>query len=452
MPTAPNEKGIVDAMKSMRAIVDKNKVGKKQILGTATGFPLPPVDFVGSAQAADPKPKPKPKPEPKPKTNLKSRPEPKTKTKTKPTKRSPPPIPTPTPPMITPDTNGQLFGTLLNSVKTRPVGSLDSAKDNATTGVKATAVKKNVKKNTKGRGLPSPSSSYTSFSPSPSPSSNSSITSRDTVCSSSVTGTSDSTRSTQSSQECSSVQTDRLVREKKKRRGELLHEKVEMLTRIANLSKNGFTATKKWDVKDDIDEIRYECYRMQRESNSKKSIKIMRRVLVTITTLVETGNAYFNPFNLRLGGFSESMMLNLDDYDDCFEQIHHKYSGRSSVGPEMQIMFTFMSAAIFHHAGNAIGRQSGQSGQQRDEHGESKGSGASPMSSVLSMMGMLNGRSSASDNPSRSAPPARATDPLPGEHESRTKRKTMRGPGSSSIPSSIFDSQSTMPSMTLPHS
>ncbi|CAM9115436.1 unnamed protein product, partial [Ectocarpus sp. 12 AP-2014] len=199
----------------------------------------------------------------------------------------------------------------------------------------------------------------------------------------------------------SAADSAKLAREKKKRRDELLHEKVEMLTRIVNLTKNGFTATKKWDVKDDIDEIRYECYRMQRESNSKKSIKIMRRVLVTITTLVETGNAYFNPFNLRLDGFSESMMLNLDDYDDCFEQIHHKYSGRSSVGPEMQIMFTFMSAAIFHHAGNAIG-------QRRSGDTNTRKSTASPMSSVMSMMGMFNNKSNSS-----SAYPIPRTTPRP---------------------------------------
>ncbi|CAM9106663.1 unnamed protein product [Ectocarpus sp. 12 AP-2014] len=210
---------------------------------------------------------------------------------------------------------------------------------------------------------------------------------------------------------------------------------------------------------------------MQRESNSKKSIKIMRRVLVTITTLVETGNAYFNPFNLRLDGFSESMMLNLDDYDDCFEQIHHKYSGRSSVGPEMQILFTFMSAAIFHHAGNAIGsNRSGASGNKNKPS-------ANPMSSVMSMMGMLNPKSSSGMNhypAPRSTPLPRKATSLDSEPQSpvaesdKPKRKTMRGPGAfSSIPESMLrggstsgsgsgsgsasdSNNQTRPSMTLP--
>jgi len=77
---------------------------------------------------------------------------------------------------------------------------------------------------------------------------------------------------------------------------------------------------------------------------------MMRQVLVSVTTMIEMGNSYFNPFNLRLEGFSKNMMLSINDYDDCFDQLHHKYSGRSSMGPEMQIMFTFLSAAVFHHA------------------------------------------------------------------------------------------------------
>lgn len=252
--------------------------------------------------------------------------------------------------------------------------------------------------------------------------------------------------------------------QKKKRQDELMQEKVEMLTRIVNLSKNGFSPTKKWTMKDDIDEIRYECYRLQRESNTKKSIKMMRQVLVSITTMIEMGNAYFNPFNLRLEGFSKNMMLSLSDYDDCFDQLHHKYSGRSSVGPEMQIMFTFLSAAVFHHAGNAINQK---------EDPKSKVS-SSPMSSMMGMMGMLGGlgggsgmsstKSSSSPKPPFSM--GSTTDNTPpvvepvSEEETpeKPKRRKMKGPGMASIPTSIIGSlappassvTATMPSMKIP--
>jgi len=440
MSNAPNEKGIVNAMKSMKTIAGTGKY--KGSLSTSTGtFPRPPIDFVGTMES-------KKKIE-NGGTTKKKTPVKKKKTGVSPKKSAGSPT-SPTPPIpnlppIKPDTNSQLFGTLVNSLKTGPVGQRDlTGKSNP---VKPKFKGKKEQKKKKGYASSSSSSSISSVSnSSSSPSSMSSGSSRSS-------SPSDIVSSGSSGSYSSAANSQKMAREKKKRKEELLHEKVEMLTRIANLSKNGFTTTKEWDVKDDIDEIRYECYRMQRESNSKKSIKIMRRVLVTITTLVETGNSYFNPFNLRLDGFSESMMLNLDDYDDCFEQIHHKYSGRSSVGPEMQIMFTFMSAAIFHHAGNAIGQ---------NRHGSSsnkKKSSASPMSSVMSMMGMLNPKTSASVTnypiPRATPPPRDASgSDTPVSDSDKPKRKTMRGPGASSIPDSIFGKSSnknqTTPSMTLP--
>lgn len=433
MPTPPNEEGIMNAMKSMRSIAGEPKDADGNIRAS-TAFPRPPIDFVGTTGTTT-----------KTKAKKKNAKVLKTKksaaaTTTKKTTSSPPPPPSiamPPMPPPKPDTNSQLFGTLVNSLKTCPADQLNSVKQNKA-GKNAGCKAKTEKVKKKGYASSSSSSSMPSVSTSSMSSVSSRTSSPSDILSSELSG---------STQSYASAKSGKIVRERKKRQEELLHEKIEMLTRITNLSKNGFTATKQWDVKDDVDEIRYECYRMQRESNSKKSIKIMRRVLVTITTLVETGNAYFNPFNLRLDGFSESMMLNLDDYDDCFEQIHHKYSGRSSVGPEMQILFTFMSAAIFHHAGNAIG--GGRGGASNDK----KKSSPSPMSSVMSMMGMLNnkGSSGGSNFPiPRSSPPPKTT--VKEDSGDKPKRKTMRGPGagSSSIPASIFATGQTTPSMTLP--
>lgn len=491
MPAPPNEKGILQAMKSMQTITsaDASRGGKPSV---SNSFPRPPIGFVGSVQtAATPKTKKKntkklsAKTPTRPKqtsgANGKSNKDKLQKIHSSPEQTFVPPTPA-----VKPDTNSQLFGTLVNSLKTGPpVGRVDSIgrpkKGNGFQNKESGKPKKSRTTKTKDKkmrktkvgyntSISSSSSSTTSTSPSSSSialsgsassvnsSSMSTMTSRSSKSSGDVSDASSGSSNKYSPRAKSG---NKVAREKKKRKEELLHEKVEMLTRIINLSKNGFTTTKEWDVKDDIDEIRYECYRMQRESNSKKSIKIMRRVLVTITTLVETGNSYFNPFNLRLDGFSESMMLNLDDYDDCFEQIHHKYSGRSSVGPEMQILFTFMSAAIFHHAGNTIGGGRGGGGTER------KKSSVSPMSSVMSMMGMLNRNKStpvASSFPTpRSTPP-----PMHANHQSKVpnqpndgandtgkpKRKTMRGPGASSMPASIFgvntNAVQTTPSMTLP--
>jgi hypothetical protein len=80
----------------------------------------------------------------------------------------------------------------------------------------------------------------------------------------------------------------------------------------------------------------------------------MNKILISTTTLIEMGNKKFNPFNMNLDGFSRSIMMTASDFDDIFEQIHHKYSAKSRVPPEIQLVFAFSSAAIFHHAGNCV--------------------------------------------------------------------------------------------------
>lgn len=91
---------------------------------------------------------------------------------------------------------------------------------------------------------------------------------------------------------------------------------------------------------------------MTRENNSRKAAKKMKHILISVATMIKVANGMVNPFNLKLQGFSQNMMLTVLDYDDSLEELHHKWSGRTYFDPEMTIMLTFVSSAIFQHAGN----------------------------------------------------------------------------------------------------
>jgi len=205
----------------------------------------------------------------------------------------------------------------------------------------------------------------------------------------------------------------------RKRHEEIMQEKFVMLTRISKMSKGGITARKKFSMKDDIDDIRFECYRMTREKNSQTAVKSMHMVLITIATIVEKANSAFNPFNLNLSGFSQNMMLTVSDYDDSLEEIHHKWSGKTYMGPEVSVLMTFMTSAIFYHVGN--GGNSDQSSK--------KSSSSSPMMSLFSSM--LGG----SGQKKKETPVYKKPEPevVPDQKPSAStvppkKRKTMKGP------------------------
>jgi hypothetical protein len=220
-----------------------------------------------------------------------------------------------------------------------------------------------------------------------------------------------------------------------KRKEEIMQEKIEMLTRISNMSRMGFTTTKKWSMKDDIDDIRFECYRMTRENNSRKSVKNMQHMLITAATIVEFANSFVNPFNLKLQGFSKNLMLTVSDYDDSLEEIHHKWSGRTAVGPEMTVLFTFVTSAIFHHAGNVMNAPS----EQKQGNNTSKGP---DMSSVLGLFSNMMPRPTTAQkksNTSTSNPISTNNDQSPRKH-----RRPMKGPSGGPSLNNI------LPSMHVP--
>ena len=206
---------------------------------------------------------------------------------------------------------------------------------------------------------------------------------------------------------------------KKKRKEEIRQEKFVMLTRISNLSKKGITTRKKFNMNDDIDDIRFECYRMTREKNSQKAVKSMQQMLISAATFIEFGNMMFDPFNLKLNGFSKNMLLTVSDYDDSLEEIHHKWSGKTAVGPEMMVLFSFITSAIFHHAGNTTTSSATKS--------SSSSSGSSFMNLFSSMM----------PGKPKAAPEKPVETPVKKESESESKpeeskkRKTMKGPSAS---------------------
>ena len=220
----------------------------------------------------------------------------------------------------------------------------------------------------------------------------------------------------------------------RKRREEIMQEKIEMLSRISKMSKRGFAATKKWGIRDDIDEIRFECYRMTRENNSKRAVKNMQHGLITMATILEFANNVINPFNLKLQGFSRNMMLTVSDYDDSLEAIHHKWSGRTSIGPELTVLFTFATSAVFHHAGN-VGNSSGPATSRQPKQPAQKPGGAMGLGDMSSMLGLFSNLMPKAGGNAEGNMGAQELAPAPQEQK---MRRPMKGP---SLP---------MASMSLP--
>jgi len=126
-------------------------------------------------------------------------------------------------------------------------------------------------------------------------------------------------------------------------------EKADLLNKLARLQKKGFSPNKKFGAHCDIEELRTEYKRITYGIEAEQSIKFQRRMLMACVTGIEFLNKRYDPLDLHLDGWSESMMENMDDYDGVFEELYAKYRNKVSVAPEIKlVMMVGGSAMMFH--------------------------------------------------------------------------------------------------------
>jgi len=126
-------------------------------------------------------------------------------------------------------------------------------------------------------------------------------------------------------------------------------EKADLLNKLSRLEKKGFKTSTKLSAYSEIEQIRTEYKRIMYQIESDQGIKFARRILVACVTGVEFLNSKFDPFDVRLDGWSEHMMENIDDYDSVFEELHAKYKDSLAVAPEIKLMMMVGGSAMMFH-------------------------------------------------------------------------------------------------------
>ena len=72
------------------------------------------------------------------------------------------------------------------------------------------------------------------------------------------------------------------------------------------------------------------------------------------TTGIEFLNGRFDPFDIKLEGWSESIHENINDYDDVFEELHEKYKDAAKISPEIKLLFMVGGSAFMFHLTNTM--------------------------------------------------------------------------------------------------
>lgn len=131
-------------------------------------------------------------------------------------------------------------------------------------------------------------------------------------------------------------------------------EKSDLLNKLARLEKKGFTVNKRLNAYSNVDELRAEVKRITYSIDVEQSIRFSRRMLVACVTGLEFLNKRYNPFEVQLEGWSESVMENVDDYDGVFEELYVKYRSKVSVAPEVKLIMMLGGSAMMFHLTNSM--------------------------------------------------------------------------------------------------
>jgi hypothetical protein len=131
-------------------------------------------------------------------------------------------------------------------------------------------------------------------------------------------------------------------------------EKSDLLNKLARLEKKGFAINKRLNAYSNIEELRSEVKRITYSIDVEQSIRFSRRMLVACVTGLEFLNKRYNPFEIQLDGWSESVMENVDDYDGVFEELYVKYRSKVSVAPEVKLIMMLGGSAMMFHLTNSM--------------------------------------------------------------------------------------------------
>ena len=135
---------------------------------------------------------------------------------------------------------------------------------------------------------------------------------------------------------------------------ELLREKFKFLRKLEALESKGINLTKKYTMESPLAEMQGEYEMIMEEKQRTNSIKFGGNMLMAAINAVEFLNSKFDPFDIKLDGWSEQINENLSDYDDVFGELHEKYKSKATMAPELKLLFQLGGSAMMVHMTNTM--------------------------------------------------------------------------------------------------
>lgn len=118
--------------------------------------------------------------------------------------------------------------------------------------------------------------------------------------------------------------------------------------------KHGINTPSHFNRKTPPEEIRAFIRRERKKREKVNAEKLGAKILLTTVTALEFLNNKFDPFDLKLDGWSESIHENIDDYGEVFGELYEKYKTSTKVPPEVKLIMMIGGSAAMVHLTNTM--------------------------------------------------------------------------------------------------
>jgi len=140
---------------------------------------------------------------------------------------------------------------------------------------------------------------------------------------------------------------------------DVISEKKEILYQLKRLEDKGYKIPNNYNMQSDLLEMKQEYDRIIRDKDIDSSVRFQRKMLMAFVTGTEYLNTRYDPFSIKLDGWSEQVHENITDYDDIFEELHEKYKAKGRKMPaELRLFISLTGSAFMFHLTSRMFKES----------------------------------------------------------------------------------------------
>jgi hypothetical protein len=139
---------------------------------------------------------------------------------------------------------------------------------------------------------------------------------------------------------------------------DIKNEKIDLIYKFKKLENQGIRTTMNYNMNSNLEDMRNEYLKLKKQREVDNSVKFQRKVMMAAITGLEFLNNKFDPFDIKLDGWSESVNENIFDYDEIFEELSEKYGGQSEMSPEIKLLMMLGGSAFMFHLTNTMFKSS----------------------------------------------------------------------------------------------